>query len=155
MFHRNRRTGFTLIELLVVIAIIAILAAILFPVFAQAREKARQSVCISNNKQVAVATLMYSQDYDELYPMAYGYYNGIGWLQPYTGDVPYNSNCTNGACGPEWTNGMSGYWANAIQPYSKNFQVLACPSAVPYVAGYSQAAGAPRHSSPGRSGSPP
>src|ERR1051326_4796013 len=60
-----RREGFTLIELLVVIAIIAILAAILFPVFAQAREKARQTSCLSNNKQYATATLMYLQDYDE------------------------------------------------------------------------------------------
>src|SRR4051812_45085889 len=62
------RRGFTLIELLVVIAIIAILAAILFPVFAQAREKARQASCLSNNKQYSAATLMYIQDYDELFP---------------------------------------------------------------------------------------
>jgi len=60
--------GFTLIELLVVIAIIAILAAILFPVFAQAREKARQSACISNFKQIGLAVLQYNQDYDEYYP---------------------------------------------------------------------------------------
>ena len=125
MLPRYRHTGFTLIELLVVIAIIAILAAILFPVFAQAREKARESVCVSNNKQMANATMMYSQDYDGIYPMAYGYYNGTGWLYPYTGDVPYNSNCTNGACGPSWTAAMGSYWANAVQPYAKNFDVLA------------------------------
>jgi prepilin-type N-terminal cleavage/methylation domain-containing protein len=64
------RRGFTLIELLVVIAIIAILAAILFPVFAQARAKARQTSCLSNNKQIALATLMYVQDYDETLPYA-------------------------------------------------------------------------------------
>jgi prepilin-type N-terminal cleavage/methylation domain-containing protein/prepilin-type processing-associated H-X9-DG protein len=65
--HRSK--GFTLIELLVVIAIIAILAAILFPVFAQAREKARQTTCVSNLKQLGTATQLYSQDYDETYPM--------------------------------------------------------------------------------------
>ena len=62
------RSAFTLIELLVVIAIIAILAAILFPVFAQARESARQSLCLSNGKQIGMAMLMYSQDYDERLP---------------------------------------------------------------------------------------
>src|SRR5438874_12306579 len=64
----NRRPGFTLIELLVVIAIIAILAAILFPVFARARESARRSTCMSNLKQVGTSTMMYLQDYDETYP---------------------------------------------------------------------------------------
>jgi prepilin-type N-terminal cleavage/methylation domain-containing protein len=63
-----KRYAFTLIELLVVIAIIAILAAILFPVFTQAREKARQTTCLSNAKQIGLATLMYANDYDERYP---------------------------------------------------------------------------------------
>src|SRR5687767_15116511 len=73
-FHSQRRTAmrkrqaFTLIELLVVIAIIAILAAILFPVFAQAREKARQTACLSNMKQILTAEQMYTQDYDEMLP---------------------------------------------------------------------------------------
>src|SRR5947207_3449102 len=66
----RRQGGFTLIELLVVISIIAILASILFPVFAQAREKARAAACISNARQIALAFSMYSQDYDEVYPPA-------------------------------------------------------------------------------------
>src|SRR5262245_31487456 len=65
-----RKRGFTLIELLVVIAIIAILAAILFPVFAQARPKARQATCLSNLKQIGLGVMMYAQDYDEAYPSA-------------------------------------------------------------------------------------
>lgn len=78
----QHRRAFTLIELLVVIAIIAILAAILFPVFAQARDKARQTACISNAKQVGLATLMYAQDYDETYPSAHwGIY--LVLVQPY------------------------------------------------------------------------
>ncbi|MDR3709221.1 MAG: DUF1559 domain-containing protein [Capsulimonadaceae bacterium] len=79
---KARRTGFTLIELLIVIAIIAILAAILFPVFATAREKARQSTCASNEKQLGIAFLQYAQDYDEVLP-----YNASEWVSatyPYT-----------------------------------------------------------------------
>lgn len=67
----SRAKGFTLIELLVVIAIIAILAAILFPVFAQAREKARAASCLSNCKQLGTAAMMYSQDWDEKFPRHY------------------------------------------------------------------------------------
>lgn len=83
----QRSKGFTLIELLVVIAIIAILAAILFPVFAQARERARAISCLSNLKQIGTATSMYVQDYDETYPCGWGQPNGTQcWrvvLQPY------------------------------------------------------------------------
>ncbi len=71
MRHQNRRKGFTLIELLVVIAIIAILAAILFPVFARARENARRASCQSNLKQLGLGIMMYTQDYDEKYPPTY------------------------------------------------------------------------------------
>jgi prepilin-type N-terminal cleavage/methylation domain-containing protein/prepilin-type processing-associated H-X9-DG protein len=99
------KRGFTLIELLVVIAIIAILAAILFPVFAKAREKARQTSCLSNLKQLALGILMYSQDYDELYPGSY-------W---------------NGPPPPPW-NGFWDYWCYQIMPYVKNNQVFVCPS---------------------------
>ena len=84
--RQSTRRGFTLIELLVVIAIIAILAAILFPVFAQAREKARQISCLSNSKQIAMALTMYVQDYDETFPTAWGQYatnHYVSELQPY------------------------------------------------------------------------
>ncbi|MEI6432143.1 MAG: DUF1559 domain-containing protein [bacterium] len=93
---RSNRVAFTLIELLVVIAIIAILAAILFPVFAQAREKARQTSCLSNMKQIALATMMYAQDYDETYPR--------NWLK---GDTTR----------PDWAQLT---WRELISPYVKN-----------------------------------
>jgi prepilin-type N-terminal cleavage/methylation domain-containing protein/prepilin-type processing-associated H-X9-DG protein len=96
--------AFTLIELLVVIAIIAILASILFPVFAQAREKARQTSCLSNMKQLGTALMMYSQDYDESYP--------VGVLDPVT---PIALNYGRG-------------WAGTIQPYVKNAQIFRCGS---------------------------
>ena len=104
------RKGFTLIELLIVIAIIAILAAILFPVFASAREKARQSACGSNLKQLGLATLQYVQDYDETYPQGIG-----GWCTP-AGSPP----CA-------WTSDYSG-WAGQLYPYVKSVNVFQCPS---------------------------
>jgi prepilin-type N-terminal cleavage/methylation domain-containing protein/prepilin-type processing-associated H-X9-DG protein len=88
----RKRSGFTLIELLVVIAIIAILAAILFPVFAQAREKARAITCISNEKQIALGTIMYTDDYDGMWPFnaAYGQSGSVYVMQGYAGLIyPY------------------------------------------------------------------
>ncbi len=86
------KNGFTLIELLVVIAIIAILAAILFPVFAKAREKARQISCTSNMKQIGLAVLMYSQDYDETFPSKGVCLNGGNWVPWETMVAPYIKN---------------------------------------------------------------
>jgi prepilin-type N-terminal cleavage/methylation domain-containing protein/prepilin-type processing-associated H-X9-DG protein len=92
----GRARGFTLIELLVVIAIIAILAAILFPVFAQARDKARQTSCLSNMKQIGNAVHMYVQDYDEMMPTFYLWYYGAGAgtraFGMYEGMAPYVKN---------------------------------------------------------------
>jgi prepilin-type N-terminal cleavage/methylation domain-containing protein/prepilin-type processing-associated H-X9-DG protein len=112
------RHGFTLIELLVVIAIIAILAAILFPVFAQARAKARQTACLSNMKQIGTALMMYTQDYDEVLPgndtSVEGITFDLGFMQPNTGAQYTRRN-----------------WARDTQPYIKNLQILVCPNAVP------------------------
>jgi prepilin-type N-terminal cleavage/methylation domain-containing protein len=96
------RRAFTLIELLVVIAIIAILAAILFPVFAQAREQARATTCMSNTKQIGLAMNMYLQDYDENFALELAYDST---------DQKYN------------------VWVGSIQPYIKNSGILSCPDA--------------------------
>jgi prepilin-type N-terminal cleavage/methylation domain-containing protein/prepilin-type processing-associated H-X9-DG protein len=103
---RSRTNAFTLIELLVVIAIIAILAAILFPVFAQAREKARQSACMSNEKQLGMGFIQYSQDYDETMPFRNASGATIGGFQ----------------------NGWMIYWPVAIMPYLKSVAVFSCPN---------------------------
>lgn len=124
----KRTTAFTLIELLVVIAIIAILAAILFPVFAQAREKARQTSCLSNNKQLGLSVMMYLEDYDETYPLSYGFYPGIGWLSLYSHDVPADW-ATND---PATVAAYGAFWANSTQPYVKSLGILACPSGAIY-----------------------
>ncbi len=106
--HRSRE-GFTLIELLVVIAIIAILAAILFPVFAKAREKARQTACASNLKQLALGALMYAQDYDE----------GMLGFGAFLDDPNNLTNDWNGAYHNPFL---------TLQPYLKSLDVLKCPS---------------------------
>lgn len=99
LFSRTKQGGFTLIELLVVIAIIAILSAILFPVFAKVREKARQTSCLSNEKQLGLGFIQYVEDYDETYPTGGGGGNG---------DL-----------------GMG--WAGQIYPYVKSTGVYNCP----------------------------
>jgi prepilin-type N-terminal cleavage/methylation domain-containing protein/prepilin-type processing-associated H-X9-DG protein len=113
------KRAFTLIELLVVIAIIAILAAILFPVFAQARAAARQISCVSNVKQGALSVLMYSQDYDENIPK-----------------LDNNGSCAYGqnpCATPDWGNIATGdpaaYFTNVCAPYIKNTQIFYCPEA--------------------------
>ncbi len=122
------KRGFTLIELLVVIAIIAILAAILFPVFAQAREKARQTQCLSNFKQIGTATHMYCEDWDETMP---SFYAG---LYPYfSSTMP--APCGNGTANEPYVASMHGYSLhylivqNAMMPYVKNINLWFCPSA--------------------------
>lgn len=110
--HQQRANGFTLIELLVVIAIIAILAAILFPVFARARENARRASCISNMKQIGIAMNMYTQDYDERLP------------EPGLGGVFRNA--SNTGLGQLFMGVLPFHLA--VQPYAKNYQVFACPS---------------------------
>ncbi len=105
---RTKNSAFTLIELLVVIAIIAILAAILFPVFAQAREKARQTACLSNTKQLGLGIMQYVQDYDETYPLG-GFSSG-------TGAIGAGQSATD-------------RWYKAISPYTKNTLIRSCPSA--------------------------
>jgi len=100
------RRGFTLIELLVVIAIIAILAAILFPVFARAREKARQASCLSNIKQLCLGAAMYSQDYDERPCPAWA-----------------------GQATDKFRVTARNWWAGLLMPYVKNVQIFTCPSA--------------------------
>ncbi|NCO34292.1 MAG: hypothetical protein AUJ92_16620 [Armatimonadetes bacterium CG2_30_59_28] len=110
----KKKSGFTLIELLVVIAIIAILAAILFPVFAKAREKARTASCQSNLKQMALGIMMYSQDYDESMP--------YGWSSASYAGCPGATFCG-------WGYAHSNVWHFLIYPYMKNMQVFGCPSA--------------------------
>jgi len=107
----KRFKAFTLIELLVVIAIISILAAILFPVFARARENARRTSCLSNLKQIGLGMMMYVQDYDEIYPPRL-----TGWQ----GTPP----------GGDWGNSANTYWywPQMMYPYTKNMQVFVCPS---------------------------
>lgn len=138
MFHRRDRRGFTLIELLVVIAIIAILAAILFPVFARARDAARKASCLSNMKQIGTAAMMYTQDYDETFPDSRQSYDALDGAN--CSQIGLNPGAYRGAdhinC---WgirlyapgtgktTKVLAGYPAR-LNPYVKNDKVFRCPS---------------------------
>jgi prepilin-type N-terminal cleavage/methylation domain-containing protein/prepilin-type processing-associated H-X9-DG protein len=121
------KRGFTLIELLVVIAIIAILASILFPVFARARENARRSGCQSNLKQIGLGFMQYTQDYDEKYPPLVNNWRGPTTRQ----DVPGTPGMTFYT-----SDGLSGgnlfSWMDSIYPYVKSTQLFVCPSGTPY-----------------------
>jgi prepilin-type N-terminal cleavage/methylation domain-containing protein/prepilin-type processing-associated H-X9-DG protein len=131
MMRMMRRTGFTLIELLVVIAIIAILAAILFPVFAQARDKARQTTCTNNCKQVGLAFMMYINDFDETFPLGFGRAGGTGqWLWNFYHATPSNWRPSVPPTDPRYASYLV-HWSNAIQPYIKNHGLYACPSCPP------------------------
>jgi prepilin-type N-terminal cleavage/methylation domain-containing protein/prepilin-type processing-associated H-X9-DG protein len=112
---KNGRRGFTLIEILVVIAIISLLAAILFPVFAKARENTRRTSCASNLKQLGLAAVQYQQDYDGIYCPAYLNYNNDDTSGPGSPNGDYNK-----ATAPSFV--------DLLQPYAKSLQIFDCPS---------------------------
>jgi len=121
-----KRNGFTLIELLVVIAIIAILAAILFPVFAQAKEAAKKTSNLSNEKQLATATVTYMTDTDDRFPRAFTIRPDGTARYATVHPIPYN---WKKGSGDVWTTSdvqreNAGYWANALQPYTKNWGIF-------------------------------
>jgi prepilin-type N-terminal cleavage/methylation domain-containing protein/prepilin-type processing-associated H-X9-DG protein len=119
--------GFTLIEILVVIAIISILAAILFPVFARARENARRASCLSNLKQIGLGIMQYTQDYDERYPLCIRgqWGNPAAYTKVTDPSLPGAHFKTNdGSNYDHWFT-----WMDMVQPYIKSWQVFVCPSA--------------------------
>ena len=140
---KRNSIGFTLIELLVVIAIIAILAAILFPVFAQARGKARAITCVSNLKQTGTGAMMYAQDYDEnSIPSIVG--RNVGQST----QILFNPNANP----PGNVEVPLGAWFYTIQPYVKNWDILDCPSAEGSIAARPKSAAGGRSGAAGRSG---
>jgi len=129
MQRNNSSQGFTLIELLVVIAIISVLAAILFPVFARARESARRASCMSNVKQIALGIMQYTQDYDEHYPR----WVNAGTTECTDTSLPCAQFSVNPGNDYNGTNfGGNGHhltWMDFVYPYVKSTQVFVCPSA--------------------------
>lgn len=127
--YYRKHPGFTLIELLVVIAIIAILAAILFPVFARARENARRSSCQSNLKQLGLGMMQYTQDYDERFPLNIAYAAPSATIPPIPDQTdPGMPGAVYKALAPGGgTNKIN--WMDFVYPYVKNVQVYSCPSA--------------------------
>jgi prepilin-type N-terminal cleavage/methylation domain-containing protein/prepilin-type processing-associated H-X9-DG protein len=129
---KSARRGFTLIELLVVIAIIAILAAILFPVFARARENARRASCLSNLKQIGLGLMQYTQDYDERFPpRIMGTWYSLPTYVNMTGQTSMPGAALT-TCDVTCLSGHQGHWGtwmDIIQPYVKSAQIFVCPSA--------------------------
>lgn len=116
--HRPRQSAFTLIELLIVVSIISLLAAILFPVFARARESARRSACLSNMKQIGLGLMQYAQDYDETLP-----------ISAFTTTMRYMD--TDPGVGTGYSPGAEQNWLRVLLPYTKSTQIYVCPSAGP------------------------
>jgi prepilin-type N-terminal cleavage/methylation domain-containing protein len=118
-----RKRGFTLIELLVVVAIISVLAGFLFPVFAESREKARATTCLSNLKQLGNAYMLYVQDYDEQFPL-----NAQAPTRPGTYAYYSPPNLVAARSSPEYQAWYGSQGANAVYPYTRSYEIWACPS---------------------------
>lgn len=133
-YTKKHHRAFTLIELLVVIAIISILASILFPVFARARENARRTSCLSNLKQIGLGVMQYTQDYDERYPLALwenpSTYSSAGAASSYIAQSPVDTATPAGAfeVSPGSTRGHLYSWMDFIMSYVKSVQIFTCPS---------------------------
>jgi len=154
------KRAFTLIELLVVIAIIAILAAILFPVFAQAKMQAKKAADLSNLKQSGVAFLMYTNDADDLFPLGYRFIPDAPGTVTGTWGWNFNVSTPLGWMGPSFAQGQAArmaqdasHWSNTVQPYIKNFGIYQAPglSSVNVYVGYPDSGNAGQLAAPAQS----